>query len=155
MKKFLLVASALLALLPFAFPSIDGWMQYDRSAIAAGEAWRLLTGHWTHWSLEHLFWSGGAFLLLAGLFRGSARRVLGCVALSALAVSAAVWMGTDLQLYRGLSGIDSALFMMVAVDLMREKARERRFAWLIVTLALVAGFVMKVGYEWSTGGAVF
>ena len=92
MKKFLLVASALLALLPFAFPSIDGWMQYDRSAIAAGEAWRLLTGHWTHWSLEHLFWSGGAFLLLAGLFRGSARRLLGCVALSALAVSAAVWV---------------------------------------------------------------
>jgi hypothetical protein len=47
------------------------------------------------------------------------------------------------------------LFMMVAVDLMREKVRERKLAWLGVTLAVVAGFLLKVGYEWLTGGAVF
>jgi rhomboid family GlyGly-CTERM serine protease len=154
-RRLLIIASVLVALLPFAFPSIDGWLQYDRPSIGAGEVWRLVTGHWTHWSADHLFWSGGAFLLLVGLCRGSARRVLACVMLSAVAVGAAVWAGTDLQFYRGLSGIDSALFMMVAVDLMREKAREGELARLGVALALVAGFVAKLAYEWLTGGAVF
>jgi rhomboid family GlyGly-CTERM serine protease len=155
LRRLLIVVSVVIALLAFAFPSIGDWMQYDRSAIGAGQVWRLVTGHWAHWSAAHLCWSGATFLLLVGLYRESARRLFSCVALSALAVGAAVRAGTQLQLYRGLSGIDSALFMLVAVDLMRQNAREKRFGWVGLTLVLMAGFTAKVGYEWLSGGAVF
>ena len=37
--------------------------QYDRAAIAAGELWRILSGHWTHVSADHLFWNVLAFVV--------------------------------------------------------------------------------------------
>ena len=33
------------------------WFAYDRAAISAGEFWRLLTGHFTHLSWQHLFYN--------------------------------------------------------------------------------------------------
>ncbi len=51
--------------------------ELDRSALAAGEWWRVLTSHWAHWSTNHLIWDATALgVLLALAWRESAQRAL-------------------------------------------------------------------------------
>jgi membrane associated rhomboid family serine protease len=45
-----------LAVAVYLSPAATAVLEYDRAAVAAGEIWRLLTGHLTHWSFDHLFW---------------------------------------------------------------------------------------------------
>jgi len=48
----------------FSWPGLAAHLQYDRAAIAAGEVWRLASGHWTHYSLDHVVWDALAFATL-------------------------------------------------------------------------------------------
>jgi rhomboid family GlyGly-CTERM serine protease len=133
-----------------AFP-LGGWLELDRAAVARGEVWRLLTGHWTHWTLDHLLWDSLAFLALAVFceVRISRRRLLATVAGSALAVSAGVWFVLpEIARYRGLSGIDSALFMLLAVTILRETRSP-------LAAVAVAAFLAKAAWEVSTGSTLF
>src|SRR3990172_6884652 len=60
-------ASPLLALLAgivYLVPGLASSLQFDLSAIAAGEGWRIVTGHWTHVSLDHLLWDAAVFAAL-------------------------------------------------------------------------------------------
>ena len=116
-------ASLLLALsvvLLHLTPQLTAWATFDRTAIASGQLWRLVTGHWTHWSGEHLVWDLLVFAVVGGALelRGGRRVFLLCAVLSALLISAGVWvLQPDMVEYRGLSGIDCALVTLVAVDL--------------------------------------
>lgn len=151
----LAVAMAACALLASA-----GWtgvLTYDRAAIAAGEPWRLFTGHLTHWNFDHLLWDVLAFIAAGAIIEGRSRRtLLATLGLSAVAISATVWIAQpELASYRGLSGVDSALFTCAGVLLFHEARRSgnARFAWLI-GLALF-GFLAKIGYEIATGATLF
>ena len=146
-------AAALLYLVPGA-PDALAW---DRHAIAAGEVWRVVTGHLVHWSAGHLIWDVGAFALLGALCesRGRGRTAL-CLAGSALAVSGLVWgLLPDMQRYGGLSGLDSALFALLGVDLLREQWRQSGIAALSLGLAFCLALALKIGFEMTNGGAVF
>jgi rhomboid family GlyGly-CTERM serine protease len=129
------------------------WLEYDRAALAGGEVWRLVTGHFVHWSAEHLWWDLLAFAALGVLCeRESRTRFLACVGGAALTVSLTLWWAMPgLERYRGLSGLDSALFVLLAVTLMRHGDSRRMVAgaW-----ALVA-FLAKLAWEGVTGGALF
>ena len=46
-----------LSLLLFLVPEISQLLDYRRDAIQAGQLWRLITSHLTHWSPDHLAWS--------------------------------------------------------------------------------------------------
>jgi rhomboid family GlyGly-CTERM serine protease len=130
---------------------LGGWLELDRAAVARGEVWRLLTGHWTHWTLDHLLWDSLAFLVLAALCEIwiSRRVLLATVAGSALAVSAGVWLALpEIDRYRGLSGIDSALFVLAAARVLRETRSP------LGGLALAA-FLAKAAWEVSTGSTLF
>jgi rhomboid family GlyGly-CTERM serine protease len=150
-------ASLLLAGLALAValvPEAATWLEYDRAAIAAGQTWRLLTGHWAHWSWSHVAWDLLAFVALGvACERLSPGRFLACVAGSGLLVSLAVWwLMPGMQRYRGLSGIDSALLVLLAVSIMQQEAGSRRLvpaAWALV------GFLAKVTYESVGGHAIF
>ena len=97
-------------LLAFVLPGVSEVLQYDRSALAGGEWWRSLTGHVTHWNGDHLFWDLSVFVILGALCERTCRRSFGAaVASSALLIPLAVWVFLPgMELYRGLSGIDSA-----------------------------------------------
>jgi rhomboid family GlyGly-CTERM serine protease len=144
---------ALPALL-FQLPGWAGHLQLDFAELGRGELWRWVTCHWTHWSLDHLVWDLGAFLLLAALCErhGGRRAPLAAVASAALLIPAVLWISMPaMGSYRGLSGIDSALFVLAAVLVFREESGQRR---LLATLA-IAGFLAKAVYESATGAALF
>lgn len=144
-------------LLAFVFPGIPEMLQYDRSALAEGEWWRSLTGHLTHWNGDHLFWDLSVFVILGTLCERASRRIFGAaVAASALLIPLAVWMfHPGMELYRGLSGIDSALYLTAGVCLLRERGSARGVPGLFVMAVVLTAFCFKIGYEFFTGLTVF
>jgi rhomboid family GlyGly-CTERM serine protease len=141
----------------FAWPGLAVHAQYDRAAIAAGEVWRALAGHWAHYSVDHLFWDVLAFAALGvACERRGRARFLACLVTSALAISASVWLLLpDMRIYRGLSGIDSALFTLLISDIWRE-ARDRGQTGVQATaLTCLGAFLAKTAFEMATGRNLF
>ena len=153
--RWLTLFGILVAAFTFVMPSIAGWMEYTRAQ--STQAWRFFTCHWTHFDVNHLLWSGSMFVLLAAMLeRRGRRRLMLCIVTSALAVSVAVhFAAPGVATYRGLSGIDSALFALLLLDLFREArvAGDRRAIWLHTALGLA--FSAKLVFEVWTGGSVF
>lgn len=145
------------AVLIFILPSAATWFQYDRLAIAAGEIWRLVSSHWTHASGDHLFWDVLTFVLLGTLCeRMSRMRFCACVLASAILIPVALWIAMpQLETYRGLSGIDSALYVLLAVTVLRDEIHGRRWGWVMALSGVFLAFIGKVGYEIATGGTIF
>lgn len=128
---------------------------YDRLAIH--QLHRLLTCHLTHWSLDHLFWDLAVFLTL-GLIceRRLPRPFLLCLALASLSIPLAVhYFEPHLQTYRGLSGLDSALFALLATTLLRDKLRHRQWLPASAIAALCLAFIAKIILEYATGTTLF
>jgi rhomboid family GlyGly-CTERM serine protease len=158
-KEWPLFVTAALGLIGLQFsPTLIADLQYDRAAIASGEVWRLLTGHFVHWSWEHLFWDALVFLGV-GFFiaRESISRFVFVTITSSLLISGAVWFFLpEMQLYRGLSGIDSALFTCF-MTMLWQRARcdgDTTMAWL--SIAGIVLFLLKSSvYELATGQTIF
>jgi rhomboid family GlyGly-CTERM serine protease len=139
------------------FPAASTGLQYDRHAIAAGELWRLVSAHWTHASADHFFWDVLVFLVLGvQCERLSRGRFWAAVLGSAVLISAVIWCGRpDLDFYRGLSGIDSALFaLLVTTQLKRLRLESRPQAVILVLLPPIA-FAGKTLYEWQAAQTLF
>lgn len=145
------------ALVPAIRPGAAGWLEYDRGRIAAGEVWRVVTCHWTHWSADHLLWDLGAFVVLTALcWRLGRARTLAAIAAAALLIPLALWLVTpDLARYRGLSGLDSALFVLLAAGLLRREAVAGRRRTVKLAAGLLAVFAAKVLFEAATGTTLF
>lgn len=129
-------------------------MALDRAALASGELWRLWTGHLVHWSLGHLLWDGLTFAVLGWLLNRLAPFALELLmAIGAPLISVGVIVAEpDLALYGGLSGLDVALWVAVCLAIVRRRVDPvtSALAWL-----LLAGCVVKVGFEIATGQVVF
>jgi rhomboid family GlyGly-CTERM serine protease len=121
---------------------------YDRQAIAAGEIWRLLTGHFVHSDLNHLAWNAAALLLIGSLLEGFGRRQMGAaIVVGIVAVDLALWFGMpDLEKYCGLSGMLNALLVVALAEGWR-RTRHSLFAGaaLVSLLKLVVEAMMGQG----------
>lgn len=101
--------------------------------------------------------TGGAdysyFGLLSGVIERRSRiRLVVTIGAAALAVSAAVWWGQPhLTFYRGLSGIDSALFGCLAELLLCGRSRPGLFTGAVA----LAGFGVKCWAEMRSGVPIF
>jgi rhomboid family GlyGly-CTERM serine protease len=138
-------------------PRIATWLQYDRLAVAYGEVWRLFTSHFVHWSIEHLFWDALALGALGWICeREGTSRFLATVAAAALAIPLTLsFAQPQMSTYRGLSGIDSALFVLLAANIARQAIAEQNWPHLGMALLISIGFAVKVGFEVRTGGTLF
>jgi rhomboid family GlyGly-CTERM serine protease len=156
-KTSLTLTIGLAALLVAFFPGLSEALEYDRMSIVGGEIWRLLSCHLTHWNAEHLQWDLLMFLALGGLCElRSAKSLRICVISSAAAVSATVFFWfPDVGQYRGLSGIDTALFTLLAIQLISQARRERSWRRASVVAGLLVGFVAKTVYEGIMGQTIF
>ena len=151
---FLMAGAALLA---FAVPGVGSCLELDRARVAAGEWWRLATGNLAHGSASHLAWDLLAFVALGvACERLDRARTLAVLAAAPIAIGAAVLaFEPAVAIYRGLSGLDSALFVFLAATLGRRALAEGRTALALGAGAAGALFVAKSVFELSTGRALF
>src|SRR5688572_20636125 len=116
-----------------------------------GEPWRVVTCHFTHWTHEQLVWDGLAFAALGIACARRNRQAFHTTLLaSVFVVPAAVFLfSAEIDSYRGLSGIASAMFALLLVDSIRSERRP----WLATVVALA--FFAKIAFETVTGSAIF
>jgi rhomboid family GlyGly-CTERM serine protease len=148
---------SLLAGITISSETISQMLQFDRAAIAAGEWWRILTGHLVHWNANHFIWDALMFVVLGLLCERRARtRTAICLAASSLAISASVfWLLPQMNYYRGLSGVDSALFTLALALLWKEARRDGDRLMIVMTIAGLACLAGKLAYEIATGATLF
>jgi rhomboid family GlyGly-CTERM serine protease len=151
------LAIAAAALAVAAFPELGELLQFDRLAIGGSEAWRLATCHLSHWNWDHLKWDWLMFAVLGAVCEWrDPVRMRCCVVAAAIAVSSLVTIQfPEIAFYRGLSGIDTALFTLLAIDLLRDAMRERNWLLVVATGGMLYGFAAKTLFEAATGRTLF
>ncbi len=151
------IAIAAASLTIMASAALTSAFQFDRTAIAAGELWRVFTGHLTHFDWNHFVWDAGMFVVLGVMCERRHRgRYSICLVGSAVLISIGLWFAhPDMSIYRGLSGIDTALFTLAASYLLAEKWREQDWPWVVAIIGLTVGLLAKIGFEIVTGTTFF
>jgi rhomboid family GlyGly-CTERM serine protease len=130
-----------------------GLLEWNRSGLARGEVWRVLTGNFVHVSALHLAFDLVPLLLLGVLYeRFFGFRylwiVLGCAAAVGVSI---LWLKGGLTSYRGLSGVDHGLLAAgLVVDLSEAARRKRRGLW-VLALSACSLALLKITYECVTG----
>jgi rhomboid family GlyGly-CTERM serine protease len=121
-------------------PGMPKVLEYDRSLVASGELWRLLTGQLVHWGLPMAVTDLGMLLLLGiSAERTSRRDVVGVVAVSLLVVGLGVELATSVRAYRGSSGLVAALLVFVTLTLTKDVQRPLHRWLALVALGAIAG----------------
>lgn len=139
-----------IALLP---GSMDG-LQFD---IQAGQWWTLLTSHLVHYNGEHLFWDLVVFIGVgAALERKRTRLFVATLLLTALAIPplAVLWQ-SSVMTYRGLSGVDTALFAAFAMHELIGCFRKQKHTEALLYGGLLVAMIGKSLFELVTGATMF
>jgi rhomboid family GlyGly-CTERM serine protease len=134
-------------------------LRYDRAAIASGEVWRLLSGHFVHLGWSHLALNGVGLALIAYLVAAcfGVYQWIGIMVVVITAIDLGFWfLEPQLSWYVGLSGLLHGLLAAGTIDGIR--CRQREF-WIIgVFLVGKLSYELLVGpmpgSEASTGGNV-
>jgi rhomboid family GlyGly-CTERM serine protease len=146
-RSILLGAGAVVAYLVLgAAPKV--WV-FDRVAIAQGEWWRLVSGHWVHSDLAHAGWDIAALLLLGSLFEVRLQwRLPLALLVGTVGVDAWLWWGdSTLRYYCGLSGILNSLLIVGLLQLWRD--------WKQPLILLTGvGAIVKILVEINAGQAL-
>ncbi len=107
-KWMLCLAVSFLALVATGWPEGLGQLRYDRSGMANGELWRVVSAHLVHLNPYHLLINLFGLALICELQWGAMplRHGFGLLGFSGVAVDMALWcLQPDLQWYAGLSGV--------------------------------------------------
>lgn len=148
---------AVVVLAAWWLPGASEALQLERTAIVQGESWRPFTAHLTHWTTSHLVWDLAAFALLGTIIeRRSCRLLASTLITSAAAIAAAVWwFEPGLATYRGLSGVDSALFSAVVIAMATESIARRSWGMTLASGAACLGFIAKTCVELGSAAPLF
>ncbi len=155
----ILVSAVVIAIVP----ELTSVLEYQRGAIIAeGQWWRALSCHFTHWSWNHFFWDGVAFLLIGSVVEYLFRQyfpkkwsVLYLVMLGAGGIGISVvslMLHPEITKYRGLSGL-CVEFSMVAACAIIKFEQELRLK--LVSLLFLLILAAKTTFEAVTHGAFF
>ncbi len=148
---------SLLACVLFAIeivvPASGPFLEYESTRSPLGQIPNLFSCHWLHWSGEHLFWDLGMFGLLCGLCERICRRTLVLLLMSSsMLIPVAVGLyHPEIATYRGLSGLDTALFGMAVVYLGLQRMKESDLQGVLIYFALLAAMVAKTIHELNFG----
>jgi rhomboid family GlyGly-CTERM serine protease len=143
----ILTISLVIAIISFHWLVEDKTPLYSSAtAIFQGEVWRLITGHFIHADLHHLFWNCLGLAVLGSLLEYRSKRMLlialatGMVFVNALLLSPY----SQLDYYCGLSGALNTL-LLLALWLEWKSTQ----SWIIAAIAL--GVITKTLIEVSQG----
>ena len=122
--------------------SISQLLRYDRSAIAAGGWWRLLTAHIVHLDSHHLILNELGLVLMWSLFAEDYAAEEWCliVLAGALAISSGLWwLSPRVGWYVGASGV---LHSVMAAGTAKHVAQRAWDRWI-----LAVGLCAKLAWE--------
>jgi len=126
-------------------------LRYERAAVFAGEAWRLVTAHLVHADAAHLGWNLLGVGIVAVLFAHdyAPRQWLVIAAASVAAIDAGfLLLEPQLEWYLGFSGVLHGLMAAGLVAWLR--GSRDPFAWFVTAL-----FVAKLAWEHWAGPLPF
>lgn len=106
------------------------------------EFWRVITGHWIHFSWQHLMLNGLGLILCIAIARPtwSIGRWVVYNILLAIGISMLfTWLNPELDWYVGYSGVLFGLFLLAAIELFKTER--------IIALLLGTGVCIKVALE--------
>ena len=157
-KKFPVIAISfvIVAIIIQAVPALGPIFEYNRGAILNGEFWRLITGHFPHVTFEQFFWDVLLFAAAAGWCEINYRKVFywvtGC---SIVATSLGILLfEPQMFLYRGLSGINYALFILGSGMLLFDQNLNEAKGLKLLLAGIITAFFFVSIYEifWSNIG---
>jgi rhomboid family GlyGly-CTERM serine protease len=129
--------------------SVGQLLRYDRSAIAAGGWWRLLTAHIVHLDVHHLLLNELGLVLMWSLFAEDYDVAEWCaiVLTGALAISCGLWwLSPRVGWYVGASGV---LHSVMAAGAAKHLAQGSWDRWI-----LILGLCAKLAWEqWGGSSA--
>jgi rhomboid family GlyGly-CTERM serine protease len=128
--------------------NVSALLRYDRSAIAAGGWWRLLTAHIVHLDAHHLALNGLGVVLVWSLFAQDYAADEWCAIVlgGALAISCGLWwLSPQVVWYVGASGV---LHSVMAAGTMKHWAEHAWDRWI-----LLIGLCAKLSWEQWSGHA--
>lgn len=130
--------------LVFLSPFLESVLIYDRSAIAEGELWRLVTGNLVHYSAAHLGYDLMALLVAGTMIEISGYRHYPIMCFTATAFIGMIlyWTEPAMSYYAGLSGVATAAIVYLCLHGLTEKG-----AWRWVCAAALFGLGIKIGIE--------
>jgi rhomboid family GlyGly-CTERM serine protease len=131
-------------------PALRDSLRFERSALAAGEFWRLLTGHLVHLGWPHLLLNAAGVVLVWALVGSSLSKLSWgvLIVVISLLTSASLWyLDTGLDWYVGLSGVLHGLLIAGLVAGLVAGPRSHRAE----SLFLAAAVVFKLAYEQLSG----
>jgi rhomboid family GlyGly-CTERM serine protease len=125
-------------------------LRYDRTALAAGQWWRLLTAHIAHLDFDHAVLNSLGLVLMWALFARDyrTRQWLAIVLGSIAAIDAGLWLrDSTIAWYVGSSG---ALHGLMAAGTLAHLRRRDLDGWILAIF-----IVVKLAYEQSAGALPF
>lgn len=146
----LLGACALLAGIELGGEPLRDALSYQRTAIAAGQWWRVLSAHIVHLDASHALLNGLGLVLMWALFARdfSPLRWLAIYLVSSLAISFGLYVfDPQVEWYVGASG---ALHGVMAAGTLAHLRRRDLDGWI-----LAAFIVAKLSYEQIAGSMPF
>lgn len=117
------------------------------------EPWRLATWPLVHGDLSHLLWDGLAFVVLGALVEAKGRWRFALLLCASALLSGVVWCTGREETLLGASGMDSALFVAAALDLLG--SRRGGLIPRVLGGAAAMVFLGKLLVESTTGNALF
>jgi rhomboid family GlyGly-CTERM serine protease len=151
MRGVALLATCCLLLLPeVAGDAGRDALRYDRTAIGAGQIWRLLTAHVVHLDLDHAALNSLGLVLMWALFARDYRPLqwLAIVLVSIVAIDIGLWLrDSTVAWYVGSSG---ALHGVMAAGTLAHLRRGDLDGWILAVF-----IVVKLAYEQSAGALPF
>lgn len=132
----------------YAFPDLASQIVYNRSAILSGEVWRLITGHWVHFSISHLLYNLTTLGIVGSIIeRQDDRHYKYLYILSPFLIGASLLViQPEIHFYGGLSGVVCGATVYLALHGLKEAG-----AWRWICLAVLLLTIAKVVIESLTG----
>jgi len=125
-------------------PGASEYLIYDRSAVLSGEIWRLITGHWVHYSSSHLSYNLVALAAISAIIElQESRRLILLYTVSALTIGIFLLVfRPDLYYFAGASGVATAAVTYCALNGLSTSG-----LWRTVCLAVLVLLVGKISLE--------
>lgn len=151
-----ILAITLAAVLSQVF-NLHHLLDLSRSEFSNGHLYQLFTAHFTHWSFDHFLYDTLTFVGLGYLcLKLQIKEIARVLLISTLLISFGfLALHPELIAYRGLSGVDSALFSLALITCIRQAYQDRNTARLKLMGFFTVGFILKTIYELTTGTAFF